>query len=238
MTSELRESIAKRWRERIVPKGYDRSGAQGAKDYLLQYGQNLSKTKLIALMEYAYEQKAIGFADQVRQELFNRENHSTDKIDVDDLFGDPSVTRLSITNVHLQIKADYERMTKESGFLVTPQLIEAPIRYLAKLKAGSRLGKLKNRVWLNMPADCMGLVVRTVLVQEKAVTYGKLKLPAMWLTGNCEILINEEIPKRLKLTKRTIMNVFEKSGSGYANARTEIWGPANKIRWFFYSDVK
>lgn len=89
-----------------------------------------------------------------------------------------------------------------------------------------------------MPADCMGLLVRTVLVQEKAVTYGKFKLPAMWLTGNCEISINEEIPRRLKLTKRMIMNVFEKSGSGYADARTEILGPANKIRWCFYSDVR
>lgn len=146
MTSELRESIAKRWRERIVPKGYDRDGQKGANTYLRQYGQNLSKTKLIALMEYAYEQKAIGFADYVRQEIFSRENTRKEKIDVDDIFDDPAVTRLSITNVHPQIMADYERMTDESEFLVTPQLIEAPILYLAKLKAGSRLGKLKNRV--------------------------------------------------------------------------------------------
>lgn len=45
--------IRDRWKERMVPNGWDKMGAEGAKAYLAKYGKGIGKDKLKVFSDYA-----------------------------------------------------------------------------------------------------------------------------------------------------------------------------------------
>ena len=65
-----RSDIEDRWRNRIVPNGWNGMGEEGAKLYLKKYGRNISEEKLRNLANCAREHSCLdmakGFDDAVK----------------------------------------------------------------------------------------------------------------------------------------------------------------------------
>lgn len=56
----MKKAIMDRWSKRVVPNGWDKMGAEGAKMYIDKYGKNISNDKLKDFAEYA---RSLGLND-------------------------------------------------------------------------------------------------------------------------------------------------------------------------------
>jgi hypothetical protein len=65
----MNKEIIKRWNERVVPNGWDKQGAKGAKAYLEKYGKKIGAEKLQAFVDYATELGLIEFAKEFKSRL-------------------------------------------------------------------------------------------------------------------------------------------------------------------------
>jgi len=68
----LEDAVAQRWEDRIVSRGWDRMGADGAIAYLEKYGKTMGEQKMKAFAEYALMQGAREFAAEMMRQLKDR----------------------------------------------------------------------------------------------------------------------------------------------------------------------
>jgi rubrerythrin len=72
---KMERAVADRWESRIVPRGWDRMGADGALAYLEKYGKTMGEKKMQAFAQYARFQGAYEFAAEMMRQLRDRFGH-------------------------------------------------------------------------------------------------------------------------------------------------------------------
>jgi hypothetical protein len=70
--SRMEQAVAERWESRVVPRGWDRMGADGALAYLEKYGKTMGEAKMQAFAQYARFQGANEFAAEMMRQLRDR----------------------------------------------------------------------------------------------------------------------------------------------------------------------
>jgi len=68
----MEQAVAERWHNRVVPRGWDRMGADGALEYLKKYGKTMGEQKMRVFAEYARFQHANEFAAEMMRQLKDR----------------------------------------------------------------------------------------------------------------------------------------------------------------------
>ena len=162
--------IIKRWNERVVPNGWDKMGAQGAKNYLEKYGKNVGPEKLKLFADYAKSLGLNDFAEGMIQgnnewkivsmEYAEKHNFEFDILDAVDNVSD-----------------------------MNPIIVETTIQELANRNIGSSCGSEGNSCFKEIAKEFPNTKIRTCVWQEGD----------NFLTSSCEMYIdNEKMGERIQ----------------------------------------
>jgi hypothetical protein len=165
------KDIEKRWKERVVPNGWDALGRIGASFYLHKYGKNISNDKLKAFADYARGLGLDEFADGMLETVNPWKVVTLEYADKNDFNGD--------------IIDLYNDATDDGVYYRDVQIVITTAQELARRGYGTACGGKNNKPYAKIAEKYPDLKIRCCVYEylDEGVWRKETGSPDIYITG-------------------------------------------------------